>query len=350
MRNYLKLFLASVIILASFTGLASLSGCEKAAPKTIKVGVSFGVGIATRWKSEERFMHERAKELGIELESRLNITDNPRTQTEDCFEMISSGIDVLIITPRNVTDVAEIITYAHQKNVKVISYARAVMDGSVELFIGYDCYNIGQTMGKHLVEKVYKGDLIILKGDKDDFNTPLLYYGAMKYIKPLIENGDFNVLLDAYIPGWSTKQAKETVKQALLANHKQVDAIMAPNDAFAGAAIEALQELGITKKVLVTGMDAELTAVQRVAAGTQDITVYLDLKTLAFAAIDQAYNLATKKDVSVNSALEGESKSKVKAYLVNGQLVTKENIDKVLIAPGFFSKEQIYGDYGVSNL
>ena len=239
-------------------------------------------------------------------------------------------------------NIDEILTYAKQRNVKVISYARAAMGGSVELFIGYDSYKIGQSMGQHLTEKVYRGDIIILKGDANDFNTPLLYYGAMKYIKPLVESGDLKVVLDAYVPNWSPDEAKKLVKEAVAANGNRVDAIFASNDRLAGASAEALKELNVTNHVAITGMDAERDAVKRILAGTQDVTVYMDLKELAYAAVDEAYNIATEKKVNVNSELVNDRTNRINAFLINGKVVTKENIDKVLIEPGHMTREEIY--------
>ena len=239
----------------------------------------------------------------------------------------------MIITPSNTRKVDDILMYAKQKNTKVVSYARAVMGGSVDLFVGYDCYKIGQNMGQHLTEKVYHGDIIVLKGDVNDFNTPFLYYGAMKYIKPLIESGKLNMVLDAYVPKWSPAEAKKLVKESVAANGNRIDAIFASNE-----------ELHVTNHAVITGMDAELAAIKRILAGTQDATIYMDLRELAYAAVDEAYNLATKKKVNVNSELGSDGSNKINAFLINGKVVTRENINKVLIEPGHFTKEDIYSE------
>ena len=94
--------LGSLLLVATL-----LSGCSTK-EDAVKIGVSFGVGSASRWPLEQGYMEERAKELGDEIEVRLNTTDTPKTQQEDCFEMIDSGIDVLILTPRDVNKTEEI--------------------------------------------------------------------------------------------------------------------------------------------------------------------------------------------------------------------------------------------------
>lgn len=337
----LNRLLSCLAVTALVLGLAACNESEKS-KKDVKIGVSFGVGEARRWPQELVYMEARAKELGVVLEARLNKTDKPRTQLEDCLDLISSGIDVLILTPRDVRKTSEISTYARQHNVKVLSYARAVMDGNVDLFVGFDCYKIGQSLGQHLTEKVYRGNYILLSGDKGDFNTSLLYLGAMKYIKPLIDSGDIKVLLDDYVDGWSAANAKRMVLQVLEEHGDSVDAILAPNDAIAGACVEALKEKGITKKVIITGLDSEKSAVQRLVDGTQDVTVFMDLKNMAELTVDQAYNMATKKAVATNASVGNDQNAKTDAYLINGKVVTRENLDKVLIETGVYTREEIY--------
>ena len=96
--------------------------------------------------------------------------------------------------------------------------------------------------------------------------------------------------------------------------------------------------------MIITGMDAETPALKRLLKGTQDATVYMDLKSMAYTAVNEAYNMATKKKPNVNSEFDNESKFKIDAFLINGKLITRENIDRVLIAPGHFTHEQIYGN------
>lgn len=333
-----KLLCVMIMIFFAIAG----TGCSEVVKKT-KVGVSFGVGGSKRWYNEKAFMEDYAKKLDMEIEVRINTNDKLKPQTEDCIELIDSGVDVLIITPRDTRKMSEVIDYAKKKNVKIISYARAILDSRVDLCIGYDTYKIGQNMGKYLSERVYKGNFIILKGDRWDFNTPLLYNGAKKYIEPMVGAG-VNVILDEYVPGWSRDKAREMVKAAVLQNDKQIDAILTPNDGLAGGAAAAIKELGIKNHVVITGMDAEPEAVKRLIAGTQDMTVYMDLKKLAETAMDEAYAMAQNGKMTANAELDIKNGEKVKAYLVTGEMVTKENIDKVLIESGYYTKEQIYGN------
>lgn len=320
-----------------------LTGCQEA-PKEPKLGVSFGVGPAPRWAKERDFMIARANEIGVELLVRFNSTDKPKTQLQDCFELVDSGIDVLIIMPRDVRQLDDILQYAKKKNVKVLSYARAAMSESVSLYVGYDTYKIGQSIAKHMTEKVYKGNYIVIKGDANDLNTSPLYTGVMKYIEPLVKSGDINLLADFYVPKWSPDTCKQILTEVLQANNNEVDAILAPNDVLAAAAREVLTSLNITKPVLISGMDASLDAIKRIVKGEQEMTIYMNLETMANTAIDEAFNLASKKAVNVNSEVSGDGVTKIDAFLVNGQVITKENLDKLLIETGVYTREEVYGE------
>lgn len=308
----------------------------------VKIGVSFGVGDASRWVSEQQYMENRAAELDVEIEVRLNKTDEPKTQTEDCIEMIDGGIDVLILTPRDVNNVQDILAYAKQHNVPVVDYARAITNEDVDLFVGYDSDRIGQTLGQYLTELVDEGDYIILSGDPGDYNAELLNEGALRYIDPI--RSDINVILETSVPGWSPDAAKQLVYDAVSANGNSVDAILAPNDKIAGACREALDELGITDPVIITGMDAELDAAKRVVDGKQSVTVYMDLEELATTAVDEACHLARGEAVNANADFDNGTENGITANLITGKLVTKENLDKILIDSGYFTREDVYGE------
>ncbi|AVQ28474.1 sugar ABC transporter [Fusobacterium ulcerans] len=320
----------------------SMIGCKQANKNKGKIGVSFGVGEAIRWKQEKEYMQNRADELGIKIEIKLNTKDKPKTQEEDCFELIDSEIDVLIITPRNVNDMSKIIKYAEKKKVKVISYARIILKEKVDLYVGYDSKRMGQMLGQYLAEKVYKGNYILLKGDENDENANLLYEGALRYIEPI--KNDINVILDTSISNWSPKVAKELVTSAIKANNNKIDAILAPNDKIAEGCVEAIEELNINRNITITGMDAELSAVKRILNEKQDVTIYMDLKELAYTAIDEAFSMIHNKPISTNAEYDNQSGKKIPSHLITGRLVTKQNIDRILIESKVFTREEIYNE------
>lgn len=331
--HFCRIFLILVACFVAF-------GCKEK-NKKVKIGVSFGVGFAERWEKEKVFMEQQAHKLGANIEVRIN-RQNVSSQNKDCIEMIDGGIDVLIYTPKDIDNIKPVLSYAKSKGVKVVGYARVVLDPPVDLFVGYDSEQMGQKMGQFFTDMVYKGDIILLSGDEEDTNGKMLRDGAMRYIDPMREN--FNIILESFVDNWSPVVAKQMVKDAISGNGNKIDGIFAPNDKIAAACIETVKELGIDKHVVVTGMDAELDAVRRIANGKQEMTLYMDLQSLAKTAVSEAVHLAKDEKVNTNSEFVMPNGATVRANLITGSVVTKENIDNILIKPGFYTREQIYGD------
>lgn len=327
------------VLCAAALLLGALAGCG-GKPETVKIGVSFGAGPAARWPMEIAYMEEYAAELGIEIDARLNLKDSATTQDEDCLDLIDSDIDALILMPRDATATEPIVQHALDKKVPVVDYARAIQNQPVDIFVGYDCGRIGQAMGQYLAETVYTGDYILLQGEPTDTNAVLLYEGAMRYIEPIKK--DINIILDAAVPGWQPEAAKQMVKEAVTANGGKVDAILAPNDALAGACAEALDELGVTQPVVITGMDAELAAVRRIVNGRQDITFYMDLREMARIAVDEALHLARGEKLGANAEFPTDDGGLIPSHLITGQVITEKNIDKLLIETGYFTHDEVY--------
>src|SRR5262249_20381376 len=119
------------------------------------------------------------------------------------------------------------------------------------------------------------------------------------------------------------------------------DAVLASNDGVAGGAIQALTEEGLAGSVLVTGQDAELAAVQRVAAGTQTMTVYKPVRRLAELAADAALKLA-KGGVVVARGRINNGKLDVPTILADVVAVDKNNLVATVIKDGFHAYDEVY--------
>lgn len=332
MRRISGIFFAVLLL------LAALTGCSPS--QKVKIGVAFGVGPAARWPQEQRYMEDHAAQRNIGLEVRFNTDEQAKPLAQDCTELIDSGIDVLIVRPRNVYDMASVVGYAHEKGVLVISYDSMIEQAPIDFFVGYDGEHTGRILGRYLTELVPAGDYILLWGDMNR-NVEDMYRGAMRYLEPL--GADIRILLADGVKGWSAEEGKRVVKQAIADNGGQIDAIFAFNDTLAGACIQALEELEIARPVAVAGMDAQLDAVRRVVAGTQSCTAYMDLKKLACTTIDLAVDMAEGEQVQSNAIVDNDSGSDVPAYLLSRELVTDMNVDRTLIESGYYTREQIYG-------
>jgi D-xylose transport system substrate-binding protein len=93
--------------------------------------------------------------------------------------------------------------------------------------------------------------------------------------------------------------------------------------------------------VLVTGQDAQLDAIQRIAEGRQTMTIYKPIQPLAFSAVDSAIKLAKKEALSAKDRINN-GKIDVPAILQEPQAVDKENLMSTVVKDGYHPMEKVY--------
>lgn len=307
----------------------------------ILIGVSFPYISIPRWLRDKEAMEKEANKRGVSI--KVEIADNtPELQIKQIENLIAQGIKVLIIAPTESATIAKVVEMVKKAGIKVISYVRLLFDSDLDLYIGNDNMQIGEFQGRFLIQNVPKGNYIILSGDPNEFNARTFKEGAMKFILPLVYVRNIKIIAEESIINWEPENAYNIVKKYLVGNNKKVDAILAPNDAIAGVVIKALEEQGLAGKVVVTGQDADLAAIRRIVKGTQSMTVYKDTRELGRIAIDSAIKLVRGETIDTNSTINNGKKN-VPAILKPSILVTKENIDDIIIKNGYWTKEDVYG-------
>jgi D-xylose transport system substrate-binding protein len=293
------------------------------------------------WTRYKEFMEKDAESKGAIAKVEID-SDDINEQISQVENLISQGIDILIIAPVNTAKAGTIVEKAHQAGIKVVAFDRLIENSDLDMYISVNGTRIGEFQGRSLTQKVPRGNYIILSGDPMDNNSKLLREGAMKYIKPLVDKGDVKIVTDAAVNNWDPKNAFKIVEQSLIDNNNKINGILAPNDSIAGAAIEALQAQNLAGKVSVTGQDADLAAVQRIDEGTQLMTVFKDPRKLSSSTIDTAIKLINGEIIDVNGVINN-GKMYVPAVFITSIPIDKNNIDSELIDSGYFKKEQVYG-------
>ncbi len=308
--------------------------------KEIVIGLSLPSTISTRWLKEKELMEAYAKEKGVTLISRV-AQEDAEQQAAQVDELLNENIDILILAPVDAVAAASSVEKAHALGKKVIAYDRIILNTDLDLYVTFDSIEVGKIQGAYLAETVPEGNYLILSGDPGDYNSTFLKQGAMKYIDPLISEGKVSIVTEQAIKNWDPEYAYQIVKNVLETTENNVDAILAPNDSTAAGVIQALSEQGLAGKIPVTGQDAEIAALQRIVEGTQSMTVFKDPERISQEAIDAAIALVEGKKVVTNGAISNK-KMYVPSILLPSYLVTKDNIEEVLINQGYFKKEDIY--------
>ena len=264
-------------------------------------------------------------------------------QVNQCNALLTKGVDVLIVAPHNGEIAASIVQSAHAKGVPVISYDRLIKNSEPDLYVSHQVIKMGEMQGEYALKHVPKGNYVLVGGAPTDNNAKLLRDGQMNILKPAVDRGDVKIISDQFAREWKAEEAQRLTEDALTRTKNDIQAIVASNDGTAGGAISALDVAGLTGKVLVTGQDAQLDAVQRIAKGTQTMTIYKPIKPLADSAVDSAVKLARGEALNAPDRINN-GKIDVPSILQEPQAVDKENLDATIIKDGYHKCEDVYKD------
>lgn len=345
-----RTWIVCLVLLALVTG-ACVSGTQqtntggartkKGPNDPIKIGFSMDTLKEERWQKDKDLIEKRAKELGIEVNVQVaNGDDN--LQIKQAENLLTQGVDVLIVAPHNGEVAASIVEAAHRQGVPVISYDRLIQNSDVDLYISHQVVKMGEMQAKYLLDHVNKkpANFVIVGGSPTDHNAILLHEGQMNILKPAVERGDVKIVADQYAKEWQASAALNIVENALTRANNQVDAVVASNDGTARGAIQALEGQGLAGKVLVSGQDADLASLKLIAEGKQTMTVYKSIQPLANGAVDAAIKLARGEKLETTDTIDNGFK-KVPAILLEPVAVDRNNLLDTVVKDGYHTLEEI---------
>ncbi|MGC2480042.1 MAG: substrate-binding domain-containing protein [Candidatus Sulfotelmatobacter sp.] len=313
-------------------------GVAQAQQKEIKIGFSIEDMKGERWQTDLDEFQLRAHELGGAVVTRSANGDDD-LQFRQIKELLKGGIDVLVFLPHDTSKAGRIVEAAHAKHVPVISYDR-LANAPVDLYVGFDLFSVGLEQAQSLVDRAPKGNYLLLGGSLLDANSKVVRAGQMKVLQPLIDRGDIDAIADLWVPEWSATEAYIMVTKELNKLKAAPTAIVASNDAIAGAAIQALEDKGWSGSVLVSGQDADLAAIERIFDGSQLMTAYKPVRDEARAAAEAAIKLARHEDVESRAEVPNGTLT-TKAILLTPICVTQENVKQTVLKDGFQKLEVV---------
>ena len=311
--------------------------------KKIRIGFSMDTLKEERWQRDRDLVVAKGKELGAEVLVQA-ANGNDALQNSQAENLLTQGVDVLLVAPHNGKTAAIIVESAHKSGVPVIAYDRIINDSDLDLYISFDNVRVGELQADYIVKRVPRGNYVLIGGAPTDYNAVLFRKGQMNVIQPLVDKGDIKLASDQWAKDWQAVEALKIMENALTRTGNKVDAVVASNDGVAGGAIQALGEQKLAGKVPVSGQDAELSACQRIVAGTQSMTVYKPIKALATKAAEVAVMMAKKQPVTDPTKPVNNGQKEVPSILLEPIQVDKDNMVSTVIADGYQKLEDVYKD------
>ena len=326
---------ATLLASVSLTSLAAMA-------KDLTVGVSWSNFQEERWKTDEAAIKAVLDKAGAKYIS-ADAQASPAKQLTDVESLISKGANVLLILAMDNQAILPAIKKATDEGIPVIAYDRLIESPNV-LYISFDNIGVGRMMAKSIEAAKPAGNYAFIKGDKGDANADFLFSGIKEVLKPAMDSGKIKDVGESYTDGWKPDNAQKEMEQILTKNNNKVDAVVCENDGMAGGVVAALAAQGLAGVVPVSGQDGDHAAINRVALGTQTVSIWKDARDLGRTSAEAAVALLQGKkaaDVAGVKPFSGGPKHMtVNGILLTPLAVTKDNLD-VIVDKGWITKAEV---------
>jgi len=320
---------------AAFAAASLLSTAAWA--QDITVGVSWSNFQEERWKTDEAAIKAALDAAGAAYIS-ADAQSSSAKQLADIESLIAQGADALIILAQDASSIGPAVQAAADEEIPVIGYDRLIEDARA-FYLTFDNVEVGRMQARAVLEAMPKGNYVMIKGSPTDPNADFLRGGQQEVLQAAIDAGDIKIVGEAYTDGWVPANAQRNMEQILTAQDNKVDAVVASNDGTAGGVVAALTAQGM-EGIPVSGQDGDHAALNRVATGTQTVSVWKDARALGKAAGEIAVSLAKGEAIDGASEWTSPGGTTLNSMFLAPVPVTKDNLDVVLDA-GWIAKDAL---------
>jgi D-xylose transport system substrate-binding protein len=343
------------LLLAVAACVFTLVGCSNAVapgdtsraavdPAHASIGLLLPDSTNTRYESSDRpafesRIHEKCPGCSVAYQ---NASADAAKQQQQAESMLAGGVAVLVLDAVDGEAAASIVNEAAAKGVPVIAYDRVIDSPGLSFFVSADNEHVGVLQARALVDRLRElavpagSGILMVDGSPTDDNAVQYKKGAHS----VIDSSGYRVLAEYDAPNWAGSEAQTWVAGQITQFGSRIKGVYAANDGLAAGAIAALQAAGMNPVPPTTGQDAEVSAVQRILAGTQYMTVYKPIRDQARIAADAALSLVRGQRPTGTTTTKMGGKA-VPTVTLTPVSVTLKNVKKVVIDSGFHTAGQI---------
>lgn len=230
-----------------------LTGCAQQ-PRKYVIGVSQCSEDIWRDKlNDELKMGEYLNDsLIVKLASS---NDDNVLQNKQINQFVDEGVDLLIVSPNQLSAISKAVERAYDKGIPVILYDRKTNSDKYTAFIGCDNYTIGKSMGTFIAQQLQgKGRIVEISGLEGSSPALERHRGFMDAIKPYPELQ----VVASEGGNWKEEGGIQAMKR-ILKQTQDFDYVFAHNDRLAWGAYVAARQMRVKRNYKYTGVDGMAT-------------------------------------------------------------------------------------------
>jgi D-xylose transport system substrate-binding protein len=351
--KWLGLFLAFGLVLAACGSDAEPDTTDAASPDATEAGGDDGLVIGVSWNNyqEERWAKwdEPAIKAAVEAAGGTYISTDAGSSAEqqisDVEDLITQGADALIILAQDGVAILPAVASALEQGIPVVAYDRLIEDSGA-YYITFDNVEVGRMQARAVLAAVPEGRYVFIKGDPGDANAEFLFGGQLEVLSEAAgcdvpaepdETADCTILNVATqsTDAWQPELAQTNMEQILTELGNDLDAVVSSNDGMAGGVVAALEAQGLDGVIPVSGQDGDQAALNRVALGTQIVSVWKDARVLGQAAGEAAVAMAqgtAMADIPGTIQFDTPGGNTMNTILLSPLPISVDNLDLVVTA------------------
>jgi D-xylose transport system substrate-binding protein len=355
-RRLVALMGGVLIILAACSSTGGSAAPGSAATTGCVVGVSWNNYSQERWKKADEPAMQAAIAAAGGSYIRADANDKAEQQLTDIDSLINQGAKALIVLAKDSEAIKPAIAKATTAGIPVIAYDRLIEDPNT-FYITFDNKKVGTLMAETLKGLVPEGNYAVILGAETDPNSAFLRSGMTEAGIPELgdTSGPIKVVFEKNTDNWDTTNARNNMEAALNENNNDIQAVLSENDSMATGVVAALDAVGL--KIPVSGQDGDTAALNRVALGTQAVSVWKNAFALGTTAGSVATQLCAGTALNAVKAPDGlpadaapaslnatafttPGGNTVQSIILTPTAVTKDNV-KATIDAGWVTKEAV---------
>lgn len=277
-----------------------------AAKSDISVGIVVKTATNPHFKDIAYGAVLAGKDLGVEVTvDNTNAESEIEAQITKCENMISAGVDGLILTANDSAGMTVAVESAYNAGVEFVTVDTLIDNvwGDKELeymptYLGVDHTVMAYNMAKQIFESIGgEGNVVILRGVDAASSSNERTAGFKKAVDefPGITLVDENT-------GEYDQDKGQQVMADMLQKTKDIDVVLCCNDMMALGAITACEENNVTVGeggTLIAGIDGGLLALQAIQNGKMCATAYDWSILQGYYAVERAVALINGEEVPV---------------------------------------------------
>lgn len=358
MRRITALLLA--LMLTVVLGGCNLAESSAGSAEKGYIGLSMPTKSSERWVADGSNMRELFERQGYktDLQYAEDVVENQIAQIEN---MITKGVDVIVIAAVDGNTLTDVIGKAHDRGIRVIAYDRLIRNTPhISYYSTFDNFKVGVLQASYIEQalglKEGKGpfNVELFAGSPDDNNAYFFYDGAMSILQPYIDSGKLVVrskqttMAQIATLRWDGSLAQSRMDNLLSAYYSDahLDAVLSPYDGISIGILSSLKGIGYGSSSnplpVITGQDAELASIKSIVAGEQTQTVFKDTRKLAQQTVNMVESVLKGEEAEVNDTESYDNGVKVvPAYLLDPVSVDKNNVEQEIVEQDYYTKDEI---------